>query len=216
MYLSDIFDYLTNGELSQHVLGGAELGVIDASNYHQVISNVNAGILELYKRFPLLIKKASVSFVADTTDYTVNYPDLLLIEKILAEDATEYAFNESDNKYSILLMAYNQLYVPLDLHDYYLDQVNDTTFVIQYKARPTLLDKNPVDPAVVEVPLPDQYTEALLNYVTYRIFAGINANNPDTVNYYNKFESACALLRNAGTFNKESALNLRLENNGWL
>ena len=58
MKLQTIFDQLIHGELSQLFIGGAETSdVIVPDNYPKVISYINMGLLELYKRFPLRLKE---------------------------------------------------------------------------------------------------------------------------------------------------------------
>ena len=48
MYLSEIFEHLTYGELSTIEIGGLKAGgAIDASNYPQVISFINLGMVDL-------------------------------------------------------------------------------------------------------------------------------------------------------------------------
>jgi hypothetical protein len=67
-----------------------------------------------------------------------------------------------------------------------------------------------------EINIPPQMTEALVSYVAYRVFAAINMNSAEAVNYYAKFEAACALINNLGLWHKDSRTNMRLENSGWL
>jgi len=217
MLLSDFFNYLTYGELSQMDFGGEEIGEVTLANYPNIISNVNAGLIELYKRFPLSVKKEVVTYVPDQENYTLTASDLLVVEKITNEAGESYPFNDANNEISIFQTSFNTISIPFDINNTEEEFADtDTTVTVVYKAAPARIPLDTTDATSVTLPITDQYLEPLLNYVTYRIFSGINANNPDTVNYYNKFEAACALLRNVGMFHKDAPTNLRLENNGWL
>jgi hypothetical protein len=48
------------------------------------------------------------------------------------------------------------------------------------------------------------------------MFAAINMNSAEAVNYYAKFEAACALLNNYGLWYKDARTNMKLENAGWV
>ena len=51
MTLSDVFDQLAYGEFSKIFLG--ESGAIPQSNWNRIITHINLGLTELYKRFDL-------------------------------------------------------------------------------------------------------------------------------------------------------------------
>ena len=53
MLLSELFDQLTFGELSQiYVAGRDEIG-IQAADYEKIIPHINLGLTELHKRFEI-------------------------------------------------------------------------------------------------------------------------------------------------------------------
>lgn len=53
MKLSEVFQQLTYGELSQLQIGGAEEQGITKENQNRILVHINLGLTELHKRFPL-------------------------------------------------------------------------------------------------------------------------------------------------------------------
>jgi hypothetical protein len=67
MLLSELFDRLALGELSQHKYG--KTGAILAADYPALIHQLNIGLSKLHNHFPLVEKEVVIRQYADITEY---------------------------------------------------------------------------------------------------------------------------------------------------
>lgn len=164
MKLQEILDQLSSGEFSQISIGGAEAGVIDATNYAKVVGHINLGLTALYTRFNL--KKGQVvvelqpeqrlyklhSSFADNVRYsreTLRYvkdtaadpfcDDILKIEKILTDEDDEFPLNDAEAIYSIDTPRSTHIMVPAVLVEAAEaadkpDWMDTTNLTIHYRA----------------------------------------------------------------------------------
>lgn len=237
MLVGDILDSLTFGELSQLSIGGSDLGEINYKSYPQLINAINVGVLEIHKRFSLKLKSFQLQHLLGTTKYnlstdhavtdpavatkyildTVDNPfsnDILALLSATDELGTPYGLNDTnaDNLYTFSIFTYDResLVIPFDLQQ--------TTNIIDftYRATPTRLVADNVVPETSVIDLPDQFLEPLLNYVAYRMFAGINSNSPDSISYYGKFEASIKMIERIEGYGKQAGNSDRLNANGWV
>lgn len=241
MLLSDLFNQLTYGELSQIKLGGAAASGITKENQLQMLGHVNAGLTELHTRFQIkegtlkvgmfpgidaytLSKRYAASnresrepvkYIQDTS--TLPFQDTVLkIERVYDDQGEELELNAGGKRYDPLSRVIrtpeiNTLIVPPALVSTYL------TVVYRANHARIVKEDNGFDPTEVEVNLPPQYENALLLYIASRVFnpIGLNQEFHDGNNYWGKFEAACAVLANKGLdLNAESGEG-RFERNGW-
>ena len=202
MLLSEFKEYLAYGELSQLHVG--EL-LVDNEHFPRMISAINLGLLELYKRFPIKVVETVVQLVENTFTYTLG-SDVALIKEIYDEEDNSLPLNDETSELSLFIINHNVI-----KHPY---ATGNSSITVVYYASPTKLALNAT--GTVNIDIPPTYVEALVNYVAYRTFAAINMNSAEAVNYYSKFEAACALLKNMGYCNKDNTANIRLENSGWI
>ena len=113
MTIQSVIDAAKTGELQN-------LAVKDDIN--AVLTFMNLGILELYKRFPLLVEEHIVTLHSDQVIYTM--PDNFMwavaaydeVKDVNVENAVaEIPINEEDNPISINTISYNQIQVPLTI-----------------------------------------------------------------------------------------------------
>lgn len=231
MLLSEFKEYLAYGELSQ-LNSGALL--TDATQYQRLITSINLGLIELYKRFPIKTSEVYVQLWehiteyyihsskaesqmpngADSDDYYVKdsvyqpfRDDILQIVSVYNEDGIELPLNDVNLQYSVFTSSHNVIQHP------YPDNENIIT-VMYHCIAPKLTVESTDDTATIDIP--QQFTEPLLNYVAYRMFAAMNMNSTEAVNYYTKFETSCTLLNNLGLIHKNQPTNMKLELNGWV
>jgi len=237
MRLSQLFDLLNYGELSQLSITGNDQGIIDQSNQAAIITHLNLALLELYKRFPIKTGEVTVQTLSYLSDYRLDsryaytnpyqtddiaYPkyimdtpfdpftdDVLVIEEVADEAGDLYTVNDENDCNSIMIMDYNAINVA--------NPGLEAALFVQYRAAPPKIDPNTtLSYDEIVVPITDQYLEPLLNYIAYRSFAAFNMNNPEAVSYYAKFEASCGLIRQEGLRHKVARSNEKLECNGWV
>lgn len=230
MILSKLLQYLTNGELSQLSLGNV---ATNENLIPKIISGINLGTEELYKRFPIKLSRIEVHLQGAIQEYYLhsskalsNMPiagnildyylhdneepftdNIIRIETVYDELSEELPLNVVGNSDSLVTINHNVLRVS--------NPVDDIFYTIEYRASAPIIGLEE-DPDTIEVNIPNAFTEALINYVAYRVFAAINMNSAEAVNYYAKFETSCVLLNNLGLWNKEVTTNFKLENSGWV
>ena len=242
MTLQQIFDLLSQGELSQIHLGGTQ--GIDESNWERVLGAVNLGLTELHKRFPLRreqvklqMQDAQLRYSLDVK-YAVTNRESFGVTKYLIDSAAEpfigrvlkieKVFDQAGNELNLNRLGdvfdqanttvrtptYNTLILPTLLPTQLL--------TVEYRGNHPLLVKEQgyFNLAEVEVELPDTHLTALLYFVASRLFnpTGLSGNTAfhEGNNYDQKFEAECQRLEFEGYENSEQEENSRLRRNGWV
>jgi len=236
MFLSDIFDQLTYGELSQVAFSGQDDGFgITLSNYERVTTHVNLALTELHKRFPLksdevviqqddsigtyyLDYKYAVSNTASAEPVkylidTVAKPfesNILKIETIVDDAGDKLTLNDSTDENTILTPTYNSLIVPVPN--------SEVALTVGYRANHRKITTLNLDPETEEVDIPESHLEPLLLYIASRVHAGIPSleGTNDSMSYMARFEAACQQITTQGIMNKANPANMKLSNNGWV
>jgi len=241
MLLSDLFNQLTYGELSQIKLGGAGASGITKENQLQMLGHVNSGLTELHTRFNL--KEGTLKIVLDPTldTYVLSkryassnresrqpikyiqdssmapFEDTVLkIERVFDDEGKELELNTGNQRINPLSRAIrtptlNTLVVPPAL-------VSSFLTVIYRANHPRIVkEDNSFDPTEVEIDLAPQYENPLLLYIASRVFnpIGLNQEFHDGNNYWAKFEAACAQIGNKGLELNQTQEVDRVERNGW-
>jgi len=233
MLLSEIFEYLSYGELSQLALGSADDGGIQSKDYPKVISYINLALIELYKRFSLREKQLIIQLDDSITDYklhndyavsntesaepikyiidTAQVPftnDVLQIERIKNADDEEFVLNDLDEDLSLYTPTYDiiQISYPED----------ETTMTVTYRAYPDKISLQGTSPSGTEVALPEQLLEALLAYVAHRAYGSMQTTEgAQGTTYYSKFLAAVRTVKETGGILEINNSNHRLDSNGW-
>lgn len=235
MKLSDIFDQLAYGELSQLALGNAEGAGILEKDYPMLISHINMGLLELHKRFDLrreevviqqyehiqtyLIDKKYAVTSNSTEPYkyiedSVHMPytgNALKIERVFSEDGREFILNDDSNWDSLHTPTYLSLQIPLP--------EPTATLLVECRANLPKIPLRGVDPLEYEIDLPITHLEALLNYVASRVFAPLvdmSTGFSDGDKYFLKFETSCNKLTELALSNTLNNHNSKYERNDWV
>lgn len=232
MYLSEIFDQLTHGEMSQIALGGANASGIIEADYPKVLAHINLALTELHKRF--LIKEGSVTvqqydhiqtykldrkyaetnlesteqykYIKDSI-YEPFYNDVLRIETVVNEEGETLYLNDKNEYWSVHTPTYNSVQVP------YPEKENQ--MIVTYRADHERLVSDNLDPTTTEVNISSTYLESLLFYVASRLYAAIPDGSNDAVMYMTKFEASCLKLEELNLSNTDDTSNQRIWRNQW-
>lgn len=222
MKLSEIFEQLTYGELSQLNIGGVEQGAINETNYKNVVGHINLGLTALYKRFPLQRSKVDVPLLPGIVDYQLTVTDLIKIESVYTDAGFELPLNNEAEKYSV----FTPTFLRMSLHPDFVAQGPDlpddyktTGLSVVYRSNHAkiVVGVN-FNPTAYEVYLPDSHLEALLFYVASRV------NNPiGMVNEFNagnsyaaKYENECQRLETQNVRIDQFSQPDRISRNGWV
>lgn len=235
MYLSDVFDALSHGELAHLFMGGEGQGGIQPCDYPKIISYVNLGLAELYKRFPMKIGDVVVrmhdaiqTYYLDpkyaVTNTDSNEPIKYIhdsvyqpfkggvnkIEQVFDELGRTLFLNDPDEYWSIFTPSYNSIQVPWP--------EKENQLIVHYRANHVPIIFTPdLEPETVDVSIPPGYLEALLFYVGSREFASLNSDgNAEGNNYVQKFEQSCAKITDLNLMNDNNTRNSNLDKAGWV
>jgi len=236
MLLSEIFEHLVYGELSTHAL--ASTNDIKQADYPRLVTVINSGLLDLYKRFSLKTGEITLELHSEITNYTLHSDfalsdpntsgepikyildvatgepftdDVLIIEHVYDEIGDEYALNDLNREDSLFTPTPITLQVP------YPDDYN--TLAVIYRAEPEkILHVGLTDPTTITVALPNQFLHALGFFVAAKIIAPIDTGeqNSDSDSHYKKYEEACGLINYLGTLNVDTNINRKFGDGGWV
>ena len=187
MLISDVITDAKYGELQQLAIKNDD----DA-----VISFINLGLLELYKRFNLRTEEAIITLDSNTTIYTLDPAlpnidmlsdcDLMYIINAYNEAGELIEINNEDDDLSILTPTYNTVQIP--------NPADGTYISIFYAAGPTR-----VTDLSDTLKLPPALYEALLHYVGYRGHGSVDGNiNTENNTHYMRFEKSCDTAKDFG------------------
>jgi len=197
--LSEIFEQLTTGELSQVHLGGAAHGEITEENHRAVANHVKLGLTSLYKRFtlkharltvqlfptvetyPLLSKYATngkgtepVRWILDTAGALYS-EDILKILTVTGDEGVVFPLNNYTDDFSIITPTMDSIRVPLiirnPLHGTIPKEYMTSKLVLDYQANhPNFVTPTGnLDPERVMIELPASHVQALLYFVASRV-----------------------------------------------
>ncbi len=207
MLLSDLFDQLTYGELSQLEYAGADNQGIMVEDHKRVIPHINLALTELHKRFLIreeevtircydhietyvLDSKYAASNKASTEKYkyihdTVFEPfmdNVIKIEKIFNEDGQELWANETD-PYIIRternLVSHRAWSV--NTPDYRTIQLPypmvENQILVEYRADHERIIVEGLRPDITNIKIPSYLLEPLLLYIAARVYSSLGGDS---------------------------------------
>ena len=207
MKLSEIFDQLQYGELSQLHIGGVEQGGISEANYPRILPHVNLGLTALYKRFSLkenaLIlslqpnilqyslhsrfavngkrSKEPVRYIIDTT-LAPFLDDIIKVARVYTDDGTELDLNNKANAWSLHTPFAHSLAIPAVIVEKSTElpaNLITNNLKVVYRANHPKIEI-PIgyfNPDRIEVELPDSHLEPLLLFIASRLHNPIGMVN---------------------------------------
>jgi hypothetical protein len=240
MTLSEVIDYFKYGDLAQVFLGTGD--DIEESNLKRLISNINVGTTELYKRFPLSIKEVIVQQYPEISRYSLtqehseankaNY----LLEHPTTPDSWFYIMDSVYEPFTGDVLVIDSVFTEegeeLPLNDEYRTysvftpsyntliipfSESENAVSVIYKANPPIIKyEENMDLEHTEVALPIHLLEPLSSFVAHRVFANTGSNPNESMMFLTKYTNSCNNIDLFGLVNKESVSNLKLEVNGWV
>lgn len=202
MLVSDVVALAKAGELQQLAIKDDDVAVI---------SFINLGLIEIYKRFPLRTEEFIIALQDNVTIYNMPSDFMYIISAYdeapadalgqpLTYGPIPVPINEENSPFSINTVSYNQIQVPLTTNGAYIS--------IIYAVKPTLLT---VADLATEIAIPDALVEALLNYIGYRGHGSVDGSlQTETNTHYMRFESSCRRARELGVAIATDSLDMTL------
>ena len=210
MFLADIFQYLSRGELSQFAIGTENSGRVSENDYEKLVTHINLGLTNLFSRLPIKQDQTIITQKAGQTLYPVS-GDVLKIEEVYSEAGIKYALNDSSIEESLFTPSYNTLQVPTP--------VDGARLAVLYRAKhATIPAKRGIDPETTVVDIPDILIEPLLAYVVSRVMQsrGTAESISEANAYMQRYELMVQQVQFSGLLTADIPTNTRLEDNGWV
>lgn len=235
MQLTEIFNQLTYGELSQLSIGGGDTGEISEKNYAQILAHINLGLTALYKRFPLKESRLTIELQAGRFTYPLHSSyaqsnarsrelvkyiadaaspfkdDIHKVETLYTDEGYEVGLNDGASPYSVMTPSAAVLRVPASIVAKAPDlppELLTSSLEVVYRANHPLITLDALDFGIdtVSVELPYSHLEPLLLFIASRV------NNPlGMVNEFNVGNNYAAKYEQACQLLEVS--NLRVDQN---
>lgn len=178
MIAQDIIDIARYSELNNLAI---------AKDTNAVISFLNLGLIELYKRFPIKTNEYIINLEEGVYMYEMPADFMYAVTAYgeVIETSTEKVapipINEEDDPYSIFFVDWNTVQVPA--------VANGSHISVIYVAKPERID---ADDLSVEVELPDSLLEALVSYIGYRAYLNVNGSvQGENSAHWLRFDRSC-------------------------
>jgi hypothetical protein len=242
MFLSDLFDQLTFGEISQLNKGGEHNNQgVQPQDYPKVIPHINLALIEIYKRFDLKLSEVVVQqydhiqlyylrskyaqtntastepikYIMDSI-YQPFQDDLLRIEKVIDEEGKELYLNQEDSNF-LDSNKYWSVKTPVFDGVQIPQPEKENQFIVTYRASHPLIPIKGVDPDTTEVNIPNALLEGVLLYIGGRVNLnrGTELSLAEGQTFMTKFELSMATVQRLNLVNTVDTLNQKLDKNGW-
>jgi len=139
MLLSEIFEQLSYGELFDTNLSGNDYGGIQLENYPAVISHVNMGLTELYKRFQLEVSQDIIKLYDSIETYILD--SKYAQTNLTSPEPIKYILDTVDKPFKNRVLKILNVYDDLG-NEYILNNTEVNGLVINYsKSSNTSLPK---------------------------------------------------------------------------
>ena len=223
MKVYEYIDFLINGEISQ--LGLSDVGdmapssvvtptAVQVKNRNKIRSYINLANIELYKKFDIATKDLELDFALNNEEFTIP-DDFLHAISCKFTDGTEIPINNDkvefvdgvDTKVSVMFKDPSKLTIKGT------DKDGRKNMVMSYAASPKLAST-----IYINLKLPQQYTEALLNYAAYKAHVTISGDmKAENNTYYLRYNESCKQIQLLGLNNPDNLdSNTKLEDNGFV
>jgi hypothetical protein len=244
MVIQELFDELATGEFSNLAIGNSINGSIEPDAYKKVITQVNAGLREIYKRFLLREKTCYIARPVGTTDYflrdanvvaafgdapTDELPITVSVESTgeipTVEDLCRVidVFDELEDTVVYLNDQRRPLSVFTKGHDHIIikDPLPVTLGVTYQAYYPRIILTETFDPETYKLYYPDFISYALKCYVASELFTGKTSKATEGEaqiynTFHGKFEKACKLIEDSGFAEEVATEETKFENGGWV
>lgn len=213
MTVGEVIDMAKFGELRNLVAGPDE--------DRAIVSYLNLGLIELYKRFPLSVKEHLVELSADQEIYTLPSDCMWVISaygEVPADMRNVYTneldINNEDNPLSINTVGWNQIQVPLSVDSAYVSLIYaagpDSSQKITYDALESYKQSN--------IAIPLQLIEPLLHYVGYRAHGAMDGNvQAESNTHYMRFDASCKKVKVEGMITRDNLdMDYRISDRGYI
>lgn len=220
MQLSDIFDSLAYGPLSQLSLVSEE--TINQDSINKVINQINLGLVDLHKRFFLKRESHTLTRTEDTNRYPLNSLNLIEVIRVVDPKGKEVPLNPSfDPKQSRFPFA--RVYTPV-YNVLRFENGEPGDYSIEYRAGhtqiPKVTDLSSFDASIIDIQLPMEFLQALSYYIASKVItplsSAVNGAPNEGIMYSQHYEAECTRLVAYGLDVEQDASNTLFHSKGFV
>lgn len=197
MTIQDIINFSSKGILKKLAVG---------KDPDSIVSYLNLGVIELYKRFPLKTEEVIIKLGVPNdsldkyialTENTYQMPDdYMRIIDAWEESGKPISINDGEDPLSIMTISYDTIQIPTN--------ANNTRVSIIYGVNPSLLTS---DDLSAKVPIPLQLLEPLLLYIGYAGNVSENGNiDGENNTHLMRFEASIKRINDLGLITREDTV----------
>lgn len=200
-------DAIVTGYTVQDIINIAKYGELQQlevkNDPEAIMTYINLGLIEIYKRFNIDVKEQLVDLKDNVTMYKLN-SDCMQVVEVYDELGKEVPLNDETNVLSVMTPSYNLIQVPMP-------ETGATLAVMYYANHSKVTNVND------GVNIPPQLLEALLHYIGYRGHGSMDSLiNTENNTHYMRFEASCAKVKSLGMLTKDNILNTNFEDKGFV
>jgi len=189
-----------------------------------ILTYINLGLLEIYKRFRISTKQVRIPLRKGQTTYIVPEDYMWMItayadvQNGTVIEVVEIPVNNADSAIGVNTIAWNKIQVPATLVAKAIRivyaaapaQINYSRDAEVIDGVSLLADKYwsyedgfPTPVTVLE--LPSQFVEPLLHYIGYRSYGAMNGSvEAENSTHYTRFDASCKRIEQTGMFTTEA------------
>ena len=207
MLLSDLFDQLTYGELSQLEYGGVDDEGITVDDYKRVIPHINLALTELHKRFLIREEEVTIrcydhieTYILDRkyaasnleseekykyihdTSFEPFQDNVLKIEKVFNEDGQELFLNETDpyiinTERNLVSHRAWSINTPNFKTIQIPYPMKENALLVEYRADHERIVVQGLEPAKTDIKIPAYLLEPFLLYIASRVYSSLGGDS---------------------------------------
>ena len=210
MTVSEVITLAKNSELKQLAI---------KNDTDAIVSFINLGLIELYKRFILKTSEYIIEAIANVDKYEMPADYMWLLEAYHYRVTRDNYMDATPSDVETLAVNDDTVDNSVNSAGYRTVQIGNLEvghlYSLVYVAAP---DKVTSSDLTAEVPLPDQLIEPLLNYIGYLGHGSIDASAQAEGNaYYRRFENSVNNVLAGGMFTQEGlGMSNRLDDKGFV
>lgn len=183
MLLSEFFDQLSYGELSQYGIGTDDAGKIAAKDYPRIISYINTGLTRIHTKLPLRMSSVRLNTTSSKMRYELRssaswvedieepfQDNILVISEIIDSNGDSLTLNDdmSDSTITVAGRAVT------------FEQPTDDSFTVKFQGNHAALPVSQrIDPTTIEIDVPDFIIEPLSVFVASKVLG--NGGNAESI-----------------------------------
>jgi len=198
MIIQDVITLAKYSELS---------GVSSKNDIDAIVSFMNLGMIELYKRFPIKVEEHLIALYTNELFYTMPSDFMYAVtvygeaEEGSSDQSVVVPINDDSDPLSVFFTSWNQLQVPAPETGSYLSLI--------YIAKPERITSVQAADGITELAIPDTLVDALLSFIGFRGHLGVKSDSQSENNaHWKRFERNCDKAIELGVATPADTMNM--------